>query len=379
MSKHRKPLPIALINELYHSQDNHCAMCLSKDQLDAHHIIPLKNGGSDMFDNLVLLCKSCHTTADSDVIHPAILKYYKYTCKTDPIVYPRDKIGIYHHFSTSIIKELTQTYNTDLIKSASNVIRHLKRSRDNHYRDICLNLINAILFSNMHSERLSPLESSKLVNLAQSLLKEAKENDSNLLIKKQIYHNIGILHHNHGNHNQAIDMYKSALSIRADNPDDNFAELIRAEDFITHVHMTSTLYLNGAANQSFHVIENVLSSSNLFDKGIFYDAHSFGIIRRAEHYIGQNKIDKAQEELNSLLSKKLNESINPIHQVIMYKDLARVYLMSGENEKGKYYIIAALTLAKKFGYFNQIAKIKGMQEVRLAHIDMNELERLLFG
>lgn len=39
---------------------NKCEECGSTKPLDLHHIIPRKDKGSDSFDNLKLLCLSCH-------------------------------------------------------------------------------------------------------------------------------------------------------------------------------------------------------------------------------------------------------------------------------------------------------------------------------
>jgi hypothetical protein len=38
-----------------------CAKCSSTYELHVHHIIKLSNGGSNKFENLQLLCKSCHS------------------------------------------------------------------------------------------------------------------------------------------------------------------------------------------------------------------------------------------------------------------------------------------------------------------------------
>ena len=39
---------------------NKCAICEKKDYLEIHHITPKKSGGTDEYDNLILLCARCH-------------------------------------------------------------------------------------------------------------------------------------------------------------------------------------------------------------------------------------------------------------------------------------------------------------------------------
>lgn len=39
-----------------------CANCQSKEFLEFHHIVPKAKGGSDDFDNIILLCACCHAT-----------------------------------------------------------------------------------------------------------------------------------------------------------------------------------------------------------------------------------------------------------------------------------------------------------------------------
>lgn len=42
-----------------------CEQCGTREQLEVHHIVPLKQGGTNAFDNLVTLCKSCHSKQTS--------------------------------------------------------------------------------------------------------------------------------------------------------------------------------------------------------------------------------------------------------------------------------------------------------------------------
>lgn len=47
-------------------QDMHgetCSHCGEVGGVEAHHILPVAEGGADTIDNLTLLCKSCHYTA----------------------------------------------------------------------------------------------------------------------------------------------------------------------------------------------------------------------------------------------------------------------------------------------------------------------------
>ena len=50
---------------------NHrCAVCDRNDILEFHHLIPLSEGGSDDYDNIILLCASCHATVHGRKFNP---------------------------------------------------------------------------------------------------------------------------------------------------------------------------------------------------------------------------------------------------------------------------------------------------------------------
>lgn len=43
------------------ARDNHqCQSCGSTENLTAHHILPVADGGTNRIDNLVTLCRLCH-------------------------------------------------------------------------------------------------------------------------------------------------------------------------------------------------------------------------------------------------------------------------------------------------------------------------------
>lgn len=50
---------------------NHqCAICSRNDYLEFHHLIPVSEGGSDDYDNIILLCGCCHATVHGRSYNP---------------------------------------------------------------------------------------------------------------------------------------------------------------------------------------------------------------------------------------------------------------------------------------------------------------------
>lgn len=56
---------------------NKCAICGNNDFLEFHHIIPVAAGGTDDYDNLILLCACCHAKVHNRTFNPQ-----KPNCKT---------------------------------------------------------------------------------------------------------------------------------------------------------------------------------------------------------------------------------------------------------------------------------------------------------
>lgn len=49
---------------------NKCAICGNNDYLEFHHISPKESGGSDDYDNLILLCACCHAKIHHKAYNP---------------------------------------------------------------------------------------------------------------------------------------------------------------------------------------------------------------------------------------------------------------------------------------------------------------------
>jgi hypothetical protein len=58
--KQRKGISGTTVKKLREKYNNKCAKCGKEGNLHIHHIIPIKEGGDNTFDNLTLLCAECH-------------------------------------------------------------------------------------------------------------------------------------------------------------------------------------------------------------------------------------------------------------------------------------------------------------------------------
>ena len=56
-----------------------CEICgkggrADKAGFDLHHLTPRSQGGKDVIENLILLCRKCHNRAHDETINKAVLK-----------------------------------------------------------------------------------------------------------------------------------------------------------------------------------------------------------------------------------------------------------------------------------------------------------------
>lgn len=83
-----------------------CAICENNDYLEFHHIIPVAAGGTDEYDNIILLCACCHAT-----IHGRTFNPQKPNCKTS-IDYETAKPILEAYFANQIgTKETKEKLN----------------------------------------------------------------------------------------------------------------------------------------------------------------------------------------------------------------------------------------------------------------------------
>lgn len=106
---------------------NQCAICGNKDFLEVHHLTPKAGGGTDDYDNLILLCACCHAT-----IHHRTYNPEKYSRKTS-IEYEAAKPILAAYFANEIgtretKEKLNLSQKTHLSESA--VFKRYKRENN---------------------------------------------------------------------------------------------------------------------------------------------------------------------------------------------------------------------------------------------------------
>ena len=116
---------------------NRCAVCGNNDFLEFHHIIPVAAGGTDDYDNLILLCACCHAKVHNRTFNPE-----KPNCKTS-IDYETAKPILDLYFSNQIgtKEKLNLSQKTHLTESS--LYKRYKREHniDKFYNNV--DLINS--------------------------------------------------------------------------------------------------------------------------------------------------------------------------------------------------------------------------------------------
>ena len=76
--------------------EDKCAVCGRQDYLEFHHLIPKEKGGTDEYDNLIVLCGCCHAT-----VHGRKYNVNKPNCNTS-ISYEEAKPILEEYFANKI-------------------------------------------------------------------------------------------------------------------------------------------------------------------------------------------------------------------------------------------------------------------------------------
>ena len=109
------------ILEVWHEE---CAICGSREFLEFHHIVPKSSGGSDDYDNIILLCACCHSTIHNRSYNPQ--KYHLNTSIDYDLAIPILEAYFANRIGAKETKEkLNLSPNTHL--SESSVFRRYKR------------------------------------------------------------------------------------------------------------------------------------------------------------------------------------------------------------------------------------------------------------
>ncbi|MBQ8326986.1 MAG: HNH endonuclease [Lachnospiraceae bacterium] len=104
-----------------------CAICGSRDFLEFHHIIPKSSGGSDDYDNIILLCACCHSGIHERAYNAQ--KYHKRTSIEYELAIPILKAYFAKEMGAKEAKEkLNLSSKTHL--SESSVYKRYKREHN---------------------------------------------------------------------------------------------------------------------------------------------------------------------------------------------------------------------------------------------------------
>jgi len=87
--------PFSVKRQSLRRVNNRCERCLSSENLEFHHRVPLSLGGSSILENCVVLCENCHRSAP-----------------TDPFLFQE----LFMQFSS--VKELLSHFNVDTEEAA---------------------------------------------------------------------------------------------------------------------------------------------------------------------------------------------------------------------------------------------------------------------
>lgn len=125
MSIKRIPIAHDIRDEVIKTQHGRCALCTVTQPVDFHHIFPVSRGGNNSSDNLILLCRNHHDLADSNIIPPEILRYYKGIVHSGAVILPTDHTVIYEITVNNILHDLLHHYDQPIVSLAYGLLARL--------------------------------------------------------------------------------------------------------------------------------------------------------------------------------------------------------------------------------------------------------------
>jgi hypothetical protein len=327
-----------------------CALCNARWPLDLHHIVPVHHGGNDECDNLIYLCKNHHDLADSGVLPPEVLKYWRAMPDTSTPVLTNDPTVIYEITVNDILRRLLDCYEPSLVSSAYTLFERFRRAQDHRYWRMCLELVFAVVYSAMHEEEPNVAKLERLARHAAEVAEKVGEDG--LAYSQYIVHHMGVVYHNCGSFDRAMAAFSAAIS----SPDHATARQaqMRADRSMAAVRRTATMHLKGDSHDSLDELRALLDGTPLGENG---DAGTlcFGRIKLAEHMFVRGRHEDALGVLAETAEMAKGASL--IYRVILLKDLAKAHLLVGNRDRGIRVFVKAHALAESAGFSDQRRKI----------------------
>ena len=352
--------------EVIKAQGGRCALCSLTHPTHIHHIVPARQSCNDAFDNLVLLCQNHHDLADSGVISPDVLKYYKQIAPSGN-VHLDDPTFIYELTVDRIVRDLLRHYDPPLLELAHGLLQRLQRLINPRYRRVCLELIFGIIYASMHEEKPNIAALEKLERKARKMAKEM--GTDGLRYQQLITHYIGVLYHNAGRYQDAKKAFEYAVatsdSIVVRTPD------VEADKNLARVRETASDHLSGASDRALDHLLVVIAELPTESES-FADTYCFAQVKLAEHMIVRHKYERAQEILETTSESQIMTKVLPLYRVILLKDLGRTYVLLGNCNRGVRLFVKAIALAEAGGFRDQRRKI--IKIARELNIDISDLE-----
>jgi tetratricopeptide (TPR) repeat protein len=347
----RVKIPDQIREQLFKAQNGRCALCELTHPINIHHIIPVSNGGKDAFENLVLLCQNHHDLADSGMIAPEILQYYKRIAPSN-LVKLEDPTFIYEVSIDRIVKELIHHYDSNLLSISTSLFQRLQRSLDIRYQRLCVELLFGIIYTSMNE--VDP-DIKALKRYANKALKIADGlGEEGLRYHQLITHNMGVLYHKTGRYNDSKAAFEAAVKKSELVIQKN--EVLEADKNLALVRETASDHLQGYSNRSLDhlrfIIEHIPENSETFA-----GTYCFSQIKLAEHMIVRRKYEDAIQILEITRGSPAFNNVLPLYQIILFKDLGKTYFLSDSREKGVGFLIKAYGISEFCGFKDQCCKI----------------------